>query len=53
MIISGFGDGTIRIYDQRQSSRDSLVMTLNEQKGWIVNCHHDQKTPLGHLITGR
>ncbi|CAI8016839.1 Regulatory-associated protein of mTOR [Geodia barretti] len=37
LLIAGCGDGTVRLYDRRQPSNSSLVLTLREHQGWIVN----------------
>jgi regulator-associated protein of mTOR len=42
LLIAGCGDGTVRLYDRRQPPHSSLVETLREHEGWIVNVHMQQ-----------
>jgi len=49
LIAAGCGDGIIRLYDRRLSSRDSMIMTLAEHKAWVVGCQLQQET--GEVIT--
>ncbi|KAK0250781.1 Target of rapamycin complex 1 subunit kog1 [Friedmanniomyces endolithicus] len=43
IFIAGFGNGTVRAYDQRMSARDSMIMAWVDQKtdhrSWIVGVH--------------
>ncbi|KAK9695623.1 Target of rapamycin complex 1 subunit kog1 [Basidiobolus ranarum] len=39
IIVGGFGDGTVRVYDRRMDPRDSMVMCWREHPGWVINVH--------------
>ncbi|ORX88057.1 hypothetical protein K493DRAFT_237024 [Basidiobolus meristosporus CBS 931.73] len=39
IVVGGFGDGTVRVYDRRIEPRDSMVMCWREHPGWVVNVH--------------
>ncbi|KAI9811266.1 MAG: hypothetical protein M1826_003276 [Phylliscum demangeonii] len=39
IFVAGFGDGALRVYDQRLSPRDAMVRVWKEHKEWIVNVH--------------
>ncbi|KAJ3093182.1 hypothetical protein HK102_003590 [Quaeritorhiza haematococci] len=41
IIIAGYGDGAIRIYDRR-SPRENLVASYNEHSNWILSAHLQQ-----------
>lgn len=36
-VVSGFGDGTVRVYDRRIESRNCLVKVWKNHDSWIVN----------------
>jgi len=37
LVIAGFGDGTIRVFDTRIPTNYSLAMTYAEHNNWIIN----------------
>ena len=37
LVIAGCGDGAIRLFDKRMPSADSLVLSFEEHKNWVVN----------------
>lgn len=39
IFVAGFGDGAIRVYDQRCRPGESMVRVWKEHKSWIVGCH--------------
>ena len=39
MFVAGFGDGALRVFDQRNRPQESLVRVWKEHKGWIVGAH--------------
>lgn len=39
IFIAGFGDGAVRVYDQRNRPQESMVRVWKEHKSWIVGCH--------------
>lgn len=39
ILIAGFGDGAVRVYDQRNRPAESMVRVWKEHKSWIVGCH--------------
>ena len=39
VFVAGFGDGAVRVYDQRNRPNESMVKVWKEHKGWIVGCH--------------
>ena len=43
IFVAGFGNGAIRVYDQRLSPRDSMVLDYADRtrhhKSWVVGCH--------------
>ena len=39
VFVAGFGDGAIRVYDQRNRPAESMVRVWKEHKSWIVGCH--------------
>ncbi|KAK3644912.1 Target of rapamycin complex 1 subunit kog1 [Elasticomyces elasticus] len=43
VFVAGFGNGTVRAYDQRMSARDSMIMAWadhkTDHKSWIVGVH--------------
>ncbi|KAE9970268.1 hypothetical protein BLS_004990 [Venturia inaequalis] len=39
LFIAGFGDGALRLYDQRQKAQTAMVQVWKEHKAWITNVH--------------
>jgi len=39
LFIAGFGDGALRIYDQRAKPQSALVKIWKEHKSWVTNVH--------------
>ncbi|KAF2265299.1 hypothetical protein CC78DRAFT_532512 [Lojkania enalia] len=39
VFIAGFGDGAVRVYDQRQKPATAMVKVWKEHKQWITNVH--------------
>lgn len=39
IFVAGFGDGAVRVYDQRNRPAESMVRVWKEHKSWIVGCH--------------
>lgn len=39
IFVAGFGDGAVRVYDQRCRPNESMVRVYKEHKGWIVGAH--------------
>ncbi|EUC33175.1 hypothetical protein COCCADRAFT_96756 [Bipolaris zeicola 26-R-13] len=39
VFVAGFGDGAIRVYDQRQKPATAMVKVWKEHKQWITNVH--------------
>jgi regulator-associated protein of mTOR len=37
--IAGFGDGALRLYDQRQKAQTAMVQVWKEHKSWVTNVH--------------
>ena len=50
VFVAGFGDGAVRVYDQRNRPNESMVRVWKEHKGWIVGCHL-QRGGMRELIT--
>ncbi|KAF2476312.1 WD repeat-containing protein-like protein mip1 [Lindgomyces ingoldianus] len=48
---AGFGDGAIRVYDQRQKPATAMVKVWKEHKQWITNVHL-QRGGQRELISG-
>ena len=38
LIVTGNGDGGIRVYDQRMPPQIALVSTFSEHRAWVVHC---------------
>ncbi|EMR10687.1 hypothetical protein PNEG_00838 [Pneumocystis murina B123] len=51
IFVASFGDGTIRIYDQRNSPRDAIVRIWKEHKTWIPTISM-QKCGNRELVSG-
>lgn len=39
LFVAGFGDGALRLYDQRIKPQNSLVQVWKEHKAWVTNVH--------------
>ncbi|KAF2109718.1 raptor N-terminal caspase like domain-containing protein [Lophiotrema nucula] len=39
VFIAGFGDGAIRVYDQRQKPATAMVKVWKEHRQWVTNVH--------------
>ncbi|OCK92917.1 uncharacterized protein K441DRAFT_662591 [Cenococcum geophilum 1.58] len=39
VFIAGFGDGAVRVYDQREKPATAMVKVWKEHKQWITNVH--------------
>ncbi|XP_072414859.1 regulatory-associated protein of mTOR [Chiloscyllium punctatum] len=50
LIVSGLGDGSVRIYDRRMAPSECRVMTYREHAAWVVKTYL-QKSPEGNIIT--
>ncbi|ORE04983.1 WD40 repeat-like protein [Rhizopus microsporus var. microsporus] len=51
VIVAGFGDGSIGVYDRRLSPQESLVKKWDEHKAWITNIHL-QREGTRELVSG-
>jgi len=51
LFIAGFGDGAVRVYDQRSKPAEALVLTWKEHRQWITNVHL-QRGGQRELVTG-
>lgn len=51
MVIAGFGDGAVRVYDRRLDPRESLVRTWKNHDSWVVNTHM-QRGGSRELVSG-
>ena len=48
---AGYGDGAIRVFDQRLKPQEALVRTWRDHKQWITNVHL-QRGGLRELVSG-
>ncbi|KAH0543073.1 hypothetical protein FGG08_002586 [Glutinoglossum americanum] len=48
---AGFGDGAVRVYDQRLQPRDAMFRVWKHHKQWITNVHM-QRGGLRELVSG-
>ncbi|KAI9805343.1 MAG: hypothetical protein M1833_005796 [Piccolia ochrophora] len=48
---AGFGDGAVRVYDQRLPPREAMVRVWKDHKQWITNIHM-QRGGLRELVSG-
>jgi regulator-associated protein of mTOR len=39
VFIAGFGDGAVRVYDQREKPATAMVKVWKEHKQWVTNVH--------------
>ncbi|KAI9787257.1 MAG: hypothetical protein M1835_002832 [Candelina submexicana] len=51
VFVAGFGDGAIRVYDQRLKPAEAMVKVWKHHKQWITNVHM-QRGGLRELISG-
>ncbi|ANB13751.1 Kog1p [Sugiyamaella lignohabitans] len=51
IVVAGFGDGGIRVYDRRLGPRESLVKTWKRHKSWVVNVRM-QRGGARELVSG-
>ncbi|OAG06716.1 WD repeat-containing protein-like protein mip1 [Paraphaeosphaeria sporulosa] len=51
VFIAGFGDGAVRVYDQRQKPATAMVKVWKEHKQWVTNVHL-QRGGQRELISG-
>uniref|UniRef100_A0A093V0F4 WD repeat-containing protein mip1 n=1 Tax=Talaromyces marneffei PM1 TaxID=1077442 RepID=A0A093V0F4_TALMA len=51
IFIAGFGDGAIRVFDQRLKSTAAMVKVWREHKQWITNVHM-QRGGVRELVSG-
>ena len=53
VIIAGFGDGAIRVYDTRLAPRDTMIRAWrNAHRSWVKNVHM-QRGGNRELVSGR
>ena len=51
IFVAGFGDGCIRVFDQRQNPRTAMVKIWRDHKQWITNIHM-QRGGVRELVSG-
>ena len=51
VFVAGFGDGVVRVFDQRLNPRTSMVKVWREHRQWVVNVHM-QRGGVRELISG-
>ncbi|PLB45722.1 hypothetical protein P170DRAFT_389834 [Aspergillus steynii IBT 23096] len=51
IFVAGFGDGAVRVFDQRLKPTTSMVKVWREHKQWITNVHM-QRGGLRELVSG-
>ena len=51
IFIAGFGDGVVRVFDQRLNPRTAMVKLWREHRQWITNIHM-QRGGVRELISG-
>ncbi|KAK5129084.1 Target of rapamycin complex 1 subunit kog1 [Cryomyces antarcticus] len=51
VFVAGFGDGAIRVYDQRERPQQAMVKVYREHRQWITNVHL-QRGGMRELISG-
>lgn len=52
ILVAGFGDGTVKVYDRRIQPRDNMVRNYKGHRAWIVNVHM-QRGGNRELLSGR
>lgn len=51
IFVAGFGDGAVRVFDQRLKPTTAMVKVWREHKQWITNVHM-QRGGLRELVSG-
>ena len=51
IFIAGYGDGCVRVFDQRCTPRESMVRVWREHRQWVVGIHM-QRGGLRELVSG-
>ena len=51
VIVAGFGDGALRVYDQRNRPREAMVKVWRDHKEWITDVHL-QRGGARELVSG-
>ena len=51
ILVAGFGDGAVRVYDRRMAPRDSMIKVWKDHKAWVVKAHM-QRGGLRELVSG-
>ncbi|KAI9817705.1 MAG: hypothetical protein M1832_004599 [Thelocarpon impressellum] len=51
IFVAGFGDGAVRVYDQRNRPREAMVRVWREHRQWITNVHLQRGGPR-ELVSG-
>lgn len=51
MLVAGFGDGAVRVYDQRHRPREAMVKVWRDHKQWITDVHL-QRGGARELVSG-
>ena len=51
VFVAGYGDGIIRVFDQREKPQQAMVKAWKEHKQWITNVHM-QRGGLRELVSG-
>ena len=51
IFIAGFGDGVIRVFDQRLNPRTAMVKVWREHRQWVTNIHM-QRGGVRELVSG-
>ncbi|KAI9833336.1 MAG: hypothetical protein M1819_003731 [Sarea resinae] len=51
VFVAGFGDGAVRVYDQRMKPAEAMVKVWRDHKQWISNVHM-QRGGLRELVSG-
>jgi regulator-associated protein of mTOR len=49
--VAGFGDGAVRVFDQRMKPTAAMVKVWRDHKQWITNVHM-QRGGLRELVSG-
>lgn len=53
ILVAGFGDGGLRVYDRRIPPRDNMVRSYQgSHPGWVLNVHM-QRGGNRELVSGR
>ena len=51
MFVAGYGDGAIRVFDERERPASALKQAYRAHKQWIINVHM-QRGGMRELISG-